>query len=173
MAKSEQTARRKYRQSADDSYEPLPELRKIISHADKLASLKNQLGKFSSVIDTATSKEASAKAVLTIREVEKALGAVAGVSSIKSKISRARRALRKRKPDLKKARRELESGLKIYATEVAWRKRAAKEMLPGLITYDTAIKNNIGLRLQVRLTSEQAAEIAICKSVHRDISLAF
>jgi hypothetical protein len=46
-------------------------------------------------------------------------------------------------------------------------------MLPGLITYDNAIKNNIGLRLQERLTSEQAAEIAICKSVHRDISLAF
>ena len=98
---------------------------------------------------------------------------MAGTNSIRSNISRARRALRKRTPDRKLAHRELEKGLKIFGAEVAWRKRAAKEMLPGLITYDNAIKNNIGLRLQERLTSEQAAEIAICKSVHRDISLAF
>jgi len=173
LAKSEKTARRKYRQSADDAYEPLPELRKIISHADKLASLENQFRKLGSVIDTATSKEASAKAVLTFRDVQKALVKIAGTNSIRSNISRARRALRKRTPDRKLAHRELEKGLKIFGAEVAWRKRAAKEMLPGLITYDNAIKNNIGLRLQERLTSEQAAEIAICKSVHRDISLAF
>ena len=35
------------------------------------------------------------------------------------------------------------------------------------------IKNNIGLRLQSRLTKEQAKFVARCNSIHRDISLNF
>jgi len=61
----------------------------------------------------------------------------------------------------------------VFVKEVAWRKRAAKELLPGLIAYDNKIKNSIGLRQQERLTSEQAVEIAVCQSFHRDISLSF
>jgi len=60
-----------------------------------------------------------------------------------------------------------------FVKEITWRKRAAKELLPGLIAYDDKIKNSIGLRQQDRLTSEQAAEIAVCKSFHQDISLSF
>ena len=36
-----------------------------------------------------------------------------------------------------------------------------------------AISQNIGLRQQERLTSEQASEVAACESVQRDISLNF
>ena len=57
--------------------------------------------------------------------------------------------------------------------EVAWRTRAAKELLPGLSTYADAIRHNIGLRVQDRLTDEQARMVAECQSVHRDISLHF
>ena len=35
------------------------------------------------------------------------------------------------------------------------------------------IKNNIGLRLQSKLTKEQAKFVAACNSVHKDISLNF
>ena len=34
-------------------------------------------------------------------------------------------------------------------------------------------RNNIGLRLQSRLTKEQAKFVASCNSIHRDISLNF
>jgi hypothetical protein len=46
-------------------------------------------------------------------------------------------------------------------------------MLPALDAYDEAIRHSIGLRMQKRLTTEQAEEIAGCQSVHRDISLNF
>ena len=45
--------------------------------------------------------------------------------------------------------------------------------MPELIKYNDVIKHNIGLRLQNRLTKEQAKFIARCNSVHRDISLNF
>jgi hypothetical protein len=45
--------------------------------------------------------------------------------------------------------------------------------MPELEKYNLVIKNNIGLRLQSRLTKEQAKMVASCNAVHRDISLNF
>ena len=39
--------------------------------------------------------------------------------------------------------------------------------------YNLVIKDNIGLRLQSKLTKDQAKYVASCNSVHRDISLNF
>ena len=63
--------------------------------------------------------------------------------------------------------------LDLYATGVAWRRRAAAELAADLEDYDNAIRDSIGLRLQERLTTDQASRIADCLSVHRDISLDF
>jgi hypothetical protein len=57
--------------------------------------------------------------------------------------------------------------------EKEWREKAEKEILPQLIKFDNSIKNTIGLRLQKKLTKEQAKYVAACRSVHRDISLNF
>ena len=54
-----------------------------------------------------------------------------------------------------------------------WRKDATKNLMPALEKYNLVIKNNIGLRLQSRLTKDQAKLVAKCNSVHRDISLNF
>ena len=43
----------------------------------------------------------------------------------------------------------------------------------GLDKYDSVISQSIGLRLQERLTIEQAKFVSKCRSVHRDISLNF
>ena len=45
--------------------------------------------------------------------------------------------------------------------------------MPELEKYNLVIKDNIGLRLQSRLTKEQAKFVASCNSIHRDISLNF
>ena len=57
--------------------------------------------------------------------------------------------------------------------EKEWRAKAEKELLPQLIQFDESIKNTIGLRLQEKLTKEQAKYVAACRSIHRDISLNF
>lgn len=60
-----------------------------------------------------------------------------------------------------------------YIKEKEWRKIAEKNLLPKLINFDDSIKNTIGLRLQEKLTKEQAKYVAACRSVHKDISLNF
>ncbi|TDJ61979.1 MAG: hypothetical protein E2O37_11670 [Proteobacteria bacterium] len=73
----------------------------------------------------------------------------------------------------KKQRDYLGDGLELHAAEIAWRQQASTQLLAGLDEYDDAIKNSIGLRIQARLTVDQAEEIAGCQAIHRDISLNF
>ena len=61
----------------------------------------------------------------------------------------------------------------IYISEKDWRAKAEKDLLPKLIKFDSLIKDTIGLRLQEKLTKEQAKYVAACRSVHKDISLNF
>ena len=46
-------------------------------------------------------------------------------------------------------------------------------LIDKLEKHDLSIKDTIGLRLQSRLTKEQAKFVSKCRSVHRDISLNF
>ncbi len=103
----------------------------------------------------------------------KAVGAVAGAGKIKSNLSSARRALRKKNPDREKALKKLNQALKIYREELAWRQRAKVELLPGLEAYEMAIRDTIGIRKQSRLPHDMALELASCTAEHRDISLHF
>ena len=61
----------------------------------------------------------------------------------------------------------------VFEKEINWRKEASKSLLPELEKYNLIIKHNIGLRLQSRLTKDQAKFVAKCNSIHRDISLNF
>ena len=61
----------------------------------------------------------------------------------------------------------------LFDQELKWRKDAAVNLMPAIEKYNLVIKHNIGLRLQSRLTKDQAKLVAKCNSVHRDISLNF
>ena len=61
----------------------------------------------------------------------------------------------------------------MFSSEIEWRKRAKLDLLPQLDDFDNSIKDTIGLRLQERLTIEQAKFVSSCRSIHRDISLNF
>ena len=63
--------------------------------------------------------------------------------------------------------------LTLFDKEVSWRSDASKNLMPKLNSYDAAIKETIGLRLQSKLTKEQAIYVSKCNSIHRDISLNF
>ena len=166
---AETKARRQYRNNVDQAYEPIMELRKVIDAADDLAGLEPQI----TALEMTIASEPADVAMAKIKEAEKALGKVAGTNSIKTKLSRARRALKGKKPKPEKALKSLSEGLALYAAEIDWRGRAKGEIAPALAAYDDAIKNSIGLRLQRRMTSEQVKEVASCRSVHRDFSLQF
>jgi len=169
LEKAEKNARRNYRNNVDQAYETIAELRKVIEGADELAGLEPQL----TALEPPIANEPAKVAMDRIKQAEKALGKVAGTSAIKSKLSKARRAIKGNKPKPEKAIQFLKDGLKLYATEVNWRRRAAVDIAPALAAFDNAIKDSIGLRLQRRLTADQIKEVASCRSIHRDFSLRF
>ena len=156
-----------YRRSVDGAYEPIAELKLLISQAEPLAALGPQIEALRPVI----ANDPPEQAMETIKLAEGALGELDGVSKIKS--SRARRALKDDEPDRAKAEGELDKALTLYQEEISWRQQATDRILPALNDYDATIRDSIGLRMQKRLTTEQAEEIAACQSIHRDISLNF
>jgi tripartite ATP-independent transporter DctM subunit len=169
LDKAEKKARRIYRSNVDQAYEVVAELREVIDGTDELAGLEQQL----TALEAAIVNEPAKAAMDRIKQTEKALGKVAGTSAIKSKLSKARRAIKGRKPKPEKAIQFLKEGLTLYTAEVEWRHRAAGEIAPALATFDIAIKDSIGLRLQRRLTADQIKDVASCRSIHRDFSLQF
>ena len=169
VQKAEDKALKTYRRNVDQAYEPIGELVRVIAGADRLAALDPEL---MALTQQVTSGD-PAEAVASLAAAAKAVGAVAGAGKIKSNLSSARRALRKKNPDREKALKKLNQALKIYREELAWRQRAKVELLPGLEAYEMAIRDTIGIRKQSRLPHEMALELAACTAEHRDISLHF
>ena len=169
LDKAEKTARRTYRSNVDQSYEAIRELQELINGGDALAGIHAQINDLETVIANESAESATDK----IKETEKALGKITGASAIKSKLYKARKAIRGKKADPQKAITFVNQGIELYNAEVDWRQQAAEKLAPALATYDNGIKDTIGLRLQRRLSEDQVEQIARCRSVHRDYSLQF
>ena len=60
----------------------------------------------------------------------------------------------------------------ILESEIQWRQRAV-QLANELRAYDQAIASTLGMRMQQRLTTDQAESIASCLAVHKDVSLHF
>jgi len=169
LAKAESDARTTYRRNVDSAYESVVDLRRLIADGGKLEALQGKLASLANRLPGQPG-EATQDA---FRTLEREVGAIAGGGDIRKKLAQARRSLRGRNADPNRAAAELREATALHASEVTWRKRASGELAAGLKTYDEAIRLNIGLRQQERLTKEQAGEVAVCQSTHKDISLNF
>jgi len=163
------STRMKYRRNVDEAYEPIKTINGILKDTD---ALRNQRNKIESIGQIIMQKESDG-AMKQIKLIEKELGNIEGSSSIKSKISKARRALKGKNPNREKANKFWKEALTIFDKEMQWRQKALSELIQPLDAYDTLIKDSIGLRSQKKLGLEQAKSIAVCKSSHQDISLNF
>lgn len=169
LANASQTARRAYRRNVDGAYGALNNVRAVIGQTGALAALEDRLTGLAGIVST----RPAAPAIAQIKQVESDLGQIAGAAHIKSLLSKSRRALKGDNPNSGEAREHLQQAVARFHEEIAWRTTAANALLPALDDYNHAIKSTIGLRLQKRLTTKQAKDIAACQSAHRDISLNF
>ena len=158
-----------YRKNVDSVYENIQTLKMIIQDRKKLNSLEDSILNLKQQILNESKKEGMSK----IKSIEKILNEITGAELIKEKLSKSRRALKKDDADIDKINNLIEDANEIYIYEKLWREKAEKELLPQLIKFDESIKDTIGLRLQEKLTKEQAKFVAACRSVHTDISLNF
>jgi len=169
LAKAQKTARLKYRQSVDDSYGMILTIRKMIAETEKLKALQGRFDPLLALIEL-QSPDAGLEA---IKALELEVDLLTETHRIKSKLSRAKRALRGTTPDKEKAQAEVALAAEITRSEITWHQRAAEELDDDLEQYDQAIASTIGMRMQERLTSEQAESIASCLAIHKDLSLHF
>jgi tripartite ATP-independent transporter DctM subunit len=172
LANAEKRARGAYRRNVDDAYDPVMKIRSQIAQGEPLSAIEAQIAGLAGPIGGGASEQVTE----AIKEVERALNELDGTGDIVSPISKARREFRVREgetPDREHAASLLAEARQRFAVEIAWRERAAKDLAPTLAAYDEAIRGSIGLRLQKRLTTAQAEEVAECLAHHRDISLNF
>ena len=169
LAKAEKKARQKYRQNVDESYEMIVIMRRMISELDQLVELQIKILPLLDVINTQSANDA----MKTIKELGAEVDSLTEMHRVKSGLSKARRALRGDNPKLEKAAAEITRAHEQMQIEITWHKHAANELANDLETYDQAIANTIGMRMQERLTPDQAESIASCLAVHKDLSLHF
>ncbi len=162
-------AHRKYQRNVDQAYEPVRELMKVIASTDALSKLQDEITGLDGVINNLEPK----KAELVVKALSIKMNKISGSRKISRHLRNTRRALRKRSPDRSRALKALASANSSFEKEMAWRRRAQSDLLPGLMRYEEAIRDTIGLRLQPHLSRSRALEIAACRSYHRDMTLRF
>ncbi len=166
---ADKKARTDYRRNVDSAYQSVEDIRNLIRDGASLAVLDAQLTDRANIIAANSAPQAMAE----IKQLERAFNGIAGVGDIQSTLIKSRGALKGDNPNFNQANQLLRQAISATNAEVTWRTTAAKSILPALEQYNDAIKNTIGLRLQKRLTTTQAKNIAACQSAHRDISLNF
>ncbi|HJL52006.1 MAG TPA: TRAP transporter large permease subunit, partial [Arenicellales bacterium] len=169
LVKAETTARRKYRRGADSAYEPVEQLLGVFEASAALKALEGDLLAMRERIN----QQDAAQTVVALKGLAKQLSAVKGAENIKSKISKSRRALGKKKPKVEKAQKLFDQGIEEFNRQMIWRDRAQSELYPSLVQYEEVIRGTLGVRQQTKMPEELALYVATCNSGHRDISLHF
>ena len=169
LAKKVSSARQAYRMNVDESYETIITLRRKLSETDRLEEISEEILPLIEVIKTRSAEEA----MEMVKSVESDIDALTEVHQVKSLLSKARRALRGTNPEPEKAIELILKASEQAQVEIAWHNRALDELSEDLTIYDNTIADTIGMRMQSRLTHDQAESISDCLSVHRDLSLYF
>lgn len=162
-------ARRIYQSNVDTAYAQLAEVENIVNATEAAIALQSSLDALSEPIQQAPLTEAMEQ----IKAVEGEMSSVAGVSKIKTLLSKSRRALKKGEDQREKAFALYEEAMALYQQNIAWREQAKSAFLPQLSSFMSGLSETVGIRSQKRLTIEQAKFIARCQSDHKDISVYF
>ena len=168
LASAEKRARLKYRQNADDSYGIVVTVQQMISETDALKALQAPIDALIEQVRQLPTDEGLEAVKAYAIEVDK----LTETHRITAKLSRAKRSLRGNTPDKEQAVANIMVAAEVLQSEIEWRQRAT-QLGSDLADYDQAIASTIGMRMQQRLTRDQAKSIASCLAVHRDVSLHF
>jgi TRAP-type mannitol/chloroaromatic compound transport system permease large subunit len=169
LQKDEVSARRTYRRNVDTAYVTIAELTAIIADTGLLEAVRGDIEDLKGIVESGDAETAAER----INEVARAVGKIEGAGDVRSLLSKARRAIRRKTPEPEKALGFIDEAIAEHEAQMTWRRQAKTDLLPGLEAYEAAIRDTIGLRQQPRLPEDQVKEIVGCLSRHRDISLSF
>jgi cell division protein FtsB len=169
ILKAKNTKTKRYRKNVDQAYDNLDQIAMFIKDHEKLNELSPEINNIKENINN----ENYEKSILIIDSLFDKLGEISGTGEFANRLDDLLSLLDSEEKDINKISEASAEALILFDKEVKWRKDAEKNLMPELEKYNSVIKNNIGLRLQSRLTKDQAIFVAKCNSIHRDISLNF
>ncbi len=169
LLKAKNTRTKRYRKNVDEAYEALDQIVIFINDNEKLKELSPEIKELKYTIDNKNYENA----ISVIDGLFEKLGEISGTEEFANKLDDLISVIDNDEVDEQKLTEIISETFGLFNLEVSWRNEANENLLPELIKYNDVIKHNIGLRLQNRLTKDQAKFVARCNSVHRDISLNF
>jgi len=166
-AKNIQT--KKYKRNVDEAYDNLDQIAMFIKDHEKLNELSPDINNLRKKIDNKDYKNS----ISILDNLFEKLSQISGTGKLGNKLDDLYSLLDSDEIEENKVTEVISEIFILFDKEAQWRKNAAQNLMPELEKYNLVIKNNIGLRLQSRLTKKQAKFVASCNSIHRDISLNF
>ncbi|MCB1422708.1 MAG: TRAP transporter large permease subunit [Nitratireductor sp.] len=168
LVKAEEQALNTYRRNSDQAYGDIADAVTTLKGSERFLELEGELQALSGRIGSGDAEALAAE----IDQLADKLGEVEGASKVRSEVSKVRRALEAKTPDPDKAATAMAKALELYDEQKDWREKAGS-VLPQMETYEAAIRDTIGLRVQDRMPRQTALFVAGCSAGHRDISLNF
>jgi len=167
--KAKNTQTKRYRKNVDEAYDNLNQIALFIIDHDKL----NELAPVISDLKKNVGNEEYENSLSIIDNLFEKLGEISGTEEFANRLDDLYSTIDSEEIDANKIADASSEVFMLFDQELKWRKDAAVNLMPAIEKYNLVIKHNIGLRLQSRLTKEQAKFVAKCNSIHRDVSLNF
>ena len=173
IQKAKNTQTKRYRKNVDQAYENLDQIAIFINDLENVEKLNTKVKKLEDTIllDSVTSNFESSISI--VDQLFEDLSEISGMEDFANNLDDLVSLMDSEEIEKDKILKKNEEVREVFEKEINWRKEASKSLLPELEKYNLIIKHNIGLRLQSRLTKDQAKFVAACNSIHRDISLNF
>ena len=169
IQKAKNTQTKRYKKNVDEAYDNLDQIAMFIKDHENLEKLSSEIQDLKYEINNKNYQNS----ISIIDSLFEKLSEISGTEEFANRLDDLYSLVDSEEIDENKISDTSSEVFILFDKEVNWRKDAAQNLMPELEKYNEVIKNNIGLRLQSRLTKEQAKFVASCNSIHRDISLNF
>ena len=167
--KAKNLATRKYRKTVDNAYEDLLLIKSFINDGEKFEELEQEMKLLKNKIDN----RGYIDAIEFIDNIFEKVGEISGSDEFADKLDYLITLMDEDEVDFEKLQSSTVDTIALFEQEVSWRKNFKKKYMDRINAHDKVISETIGLRLQSKLTKEQAIYVSKCNSIHRDISLNF
>ncbi len=167
--KAKNLAVKKYKKTVDNAYEDLLLIKEFINHGERFEELSQDMKLLKSKIDN----RGYIDAIEFIDNIFEKVGEISGSDEFADKLDYLITLMDEDEVDFEKLQSSANDTYVLFQQEIDWRKNFKKKYMDKINAHDKIISETIGLRLQSKLTKEQAIYVSRCNSIHRDISLNF
>ena len=167
--KAKNLAVKKYKKTVDNAYEDLLLIKEFINDGEKFEELSQDMKLLKSKIDN----RGYIDAIEFIDNIFEKVGEISGSDEFADKLDYLITLMDEDEVDFEKLQTSANDTYVLFQQEIDWRKNFKKKHMDKINAHDKIISETIGLRLQSKLTKEQAIYVSKCNSIHRDISLNF